>query len=255
MRRPGLVPLLAIASLAACSAAEAPAPITLSYPYNAVEEPRAERSRALAEKVAGAYVRVLVYAKGEARDGPGRTIVNGASGTVIDPRGLVVTTAHIAKDRRFAAEVTTMDGRTHQATIIDVAPARELALLKVDAGASLVGPELADPEFLTAGEPVFGIGTPNNVPGVVSFGHVISPRRSERISYAEYGFDDAIKLAMEIEPGHSGGPVFDARGRLVGVLASFGLGDTRRVPYVSTRLAYAIPVSAVTAYRASVAPF
>jgi S1-C subfamily serine protease len=246
--------LLAAASLAACSAAEVPAPITLSYPYSASEEPGVERSKVLARRVAGAYVRVLVYEQSDARDAPARTIVNGGSGAIVDARGLVLTTAHIAKDRRFAAEVMTMDGRTHQATIVDVAPSRELALLKVEPSPSLAAPERADPRFLAAGQPVFGIGTPDNVSGVVSFGHILSPQHPDRITYAEYGFDNAIEIDMEIEPGHSGGPVFDAEGRLIGLLASFALGDTRRVPYVSTRLAYAIPISAVAAYLASVAP-
>lgn len=198
-------------------------------------------------------MQVLVYERSDGRDAPTRAVVNGASGTIVDERGLVVTAAHIAKDRRFAAEVTTADGMVHQATILDVAPARELALLKIAPGSGVEVPERADPGSLRAGQPVMAIGTPDNVPGVVSFGRIISPRRTERISYAEYGFDDAIELAMEIEPGHSGGPVFDTEGRLIGVLASFGLGDTRRVPYVSTRLAYAIPISGVAAYLVEVA--
>jgi len=47
--------------------------------------------------------------------------VNGASGTVVSRGGLVITPAHIAKDRSFEVEVTTMDGRSHPATILDIA--------------------------------------------------------------------------------------------------------------------------------------
>lgn len=255
MRGAALALVTLLIALSACSTPEPPAPIALSYPYDPPQGLDTDRYHSLARTVAGAYVQVLVYEKGGGSDAPGRAVVNGASGTIVDDRGLVVTAAHIAKDRRFAAEVTTADGKVHQATILDVAPARELALLKIAPGPGVEAPERADPESLRAGQPVVAIGTPDNVPGVVSFGRILNPRRTDRIAYAEYGFDDAIELAMEIEPGHSGGPVFDAEGRLIGVLASFGLGDTRRVPYVSTRLAYAIPITAVASYLNDVATY
>jgi hypothetical protein len=48
-------------------------------------------------------------------------------------------------------------------------------------------------------------------------------RRSQRIAYAESGYDDGIELETETGPGHSGGPTFDTEDRLIGVLASFDL--------------------------------
>lgn len=246
--------LMLLISLAACTTPDVPTPIALSYPYSVDQELDSDRYHHLARRIAGAYVRVLVYEKGHERDVPSRTVVNGASGTIVDPRGFVVTAAHIAKDRRYAVEITTMDGQVHQAKIVDVAPARELALLKINSTASLEAAICADSRSLQAGQPVLSIGTPNNDLGVVSFGYVTKARRPERITYAEYGYDAAIELAMVIEPGHSGGPVFDTDGCLIGVLASFGLGDTGHVPYVSTHLAYAIPASAVAAYFAENIP-
>lgn len=254
MRRAGLAALSLIVPLAACQPADIAAPVVLTCPHGAGEDCLAGGSGALARAVAGTYVRVVIYEPGSARDMPGRAIVNGASGTIVDRRGLVVTPAHIAKDRRFAAAVTTIDGRVHPAAIVDVAPARELALLKIAPGPGIRTPDQADPRSLRSGQPVLAIGTPNNTPGVVSHGHVRAPRLDQRIAYAEYGYDDAIELDMEIEPGHSGGPLFDTEGRLVGMLASFGLGNTRQVPYVSTRLAYAIPAPAIADYLAEVAP-
>ena len=83
---------------------------------------------------------------------------------------------------------------------------------------------------------------------MVTVGVVANPCRGLRIEYGEYGYDNAIELRMEVEPGHSGGPVFDTEGRLIGMVASFGLGDTQRVPYVSTMIAYAVPAAAIAAY-------
>jgi S1-C subfamily serine protease len=107
---------------------------------------------------------------------------------------------------------------------------------------------LAHAGDLRVGRRVVSIGTPNNRKGVVTVGVIVNSRRSLRIEYGEYGYDDAVELRMEVEPGHSGGPVFDTADRLIGMVASFGLGDTQRVPYVSTMIAYAVPAAAIVAY-------
>lgn len=240
-----------VLALAGCAGAAPPPPVTLTYPYPIEESARFEGHRRLAERVAGSYVRVLVYA--DSAD-EGIDIVNGASGAIVDARGYVVTPAHIAKNSRFKARVTTMDGRERPATIVHVAPGRELSLLRIDPFPGMQVARLADSGIMPAGRPVVSIGTPNNKKGVVTVGIVANPRRGLRIEYGEYGYDNAIELRMEVEPGHSGGPVFDAQGRLVGMVASFGLGDTRLVPYVSTMIAYAVPAAAISAYLEDARP-
>ena len=169
MSRRGIATLALALALAACAPPQAPAPITLFYPYAAEQGLNLDRLRALAQQVAGAYVRVLVYQEGRGSEMPSRSVVNGASGTIIDPRGFIVTAAHIAKDARYSVEVTTIDGRVRPATIIDIAPERELAVLKIDPVQGLEAPKRADPGSLRPGEQVLGIGTPNNRPGAVSF--------------------------------------------------------------------------------------
>ena len=245
--RPFSLPILLAlaAALGACAGPLPPRPVTLTYPYRIEHGARFDRHKRLAQLVAGAYVRVLVYA--ESAD-EGIAIVNGASGVIVDGRGYLVTPAHIAKKARFKAKVTTMDGRERPATIVHIAPERELALLKIDPFPGMEAARLAPSESVGAGRRVVSIGTPNNRKGVVTVGVVANPRRGLRIEYGEYGYDNAIELRMEVEPGHSGGPVFDTEGRLIGMVASFGLGDTQRVPYVSTMIAYAVPAAAIAAY-------
>ena len=235
--------------IAGCAGPPPPRPVTLTYPYGIEDSARFEGHERLAQRIAGSYVRDLVYADSAEE---GIAIVNGASGAIVDARGYVVTPAHIAKNMRFKARVTTMDGRQRPATIVHIAPGRELALLKIDPFPGMQVARLADAQDVRAGRRVVSIGTPNNRKGVVAFGIVLNPRRGRRIDYGEYGYDDAIELRMEVEPGHSGGPVFDTEGRLIGIVASFGLGDTQRVPYVSTMIAYAVPAAAIAAYLGEV---
>jgi S1-C subfamily serine protease len=225
-------------------------PADLAFPYEDAKEPPAQAVRRLAEAVKGAYVQVTILgssaADGRRREG----VVDGASGTIVDPRGYLVTAAHIAKDRRNRARITTLDGRVLDAAILDVAAERELALLKLAPFPGMVAARLGAPGGLVGGGAVLALGTPGNRRGAVTLGRVRLPRREAPIRYGAYGYDGAMELAMEVEPGFSGGPLFDSCGRLLGMIASFGLGDPGRQPYVSTGLAYAVPARALQAYLA-----
>ena len=174
--------------------------------------------------------------------------VSGASGTVVDPAGYVVTAAHIALGTRYRAEITTVDGRVYPARIVDVDPSRELALLRIEAPPRLAAPRFADPSRLRVGDRVLAIGTPINKKGVVSVGAVARTRYPRRIQYGRYGYDDAIVLRMAVEPGHSGGPVFNMRGELIGIIGSFALPKPGRRSGPPPERAFAIPASAIAAY-------
>lgn len=226
----------------------APEPIQLSYLEAPAPFSWPGDYRRLAEKASGAYVRVVIYGETEDEGMPAVAAVNGASGTIVDPRGYVISAAHVVQHTRFHAKVTTTDGQVREGSILHVDPARELALLKIAPFPGMAVAPVGRRGLLRVGQMVLAIGAPGNRPGVVSPGRVANPRRAERIDYDAYGFNDAVELDMVVEPGHSGGPLFDAEGRLVGIIAGFGLGDTRRVPYISTRVGYAVPASAVAAY-------
>ncbi|MFO0998195.1 MAG: serine protease [Alphaproteobacteria bacterium] len=244
---------------AACGSAdraakpEGAAPIALSYHRSVTEDEfRFDGYQRVVQASAGAYVRVIVRGRGD--DGPGSKemaggIVNGASGTIIARSGLIITAAHIAIDPKLDAEIITLDGRAHKARILRVDPARELAVLQMQPFAGMQVAELADSARLAKGDPVFAVGTPGNRPGVVSLGRVVESRRASRLEYNGYGFDDAIKLKIDVEPGNSGGPVFDRDGRVIGIVASFVLGDVdASKPTPPPRLAYAVPSNSIRAF-------
>lgn len=240
--------MIAVLLLPSCQpTAVQPAPPSLTFPYNHASTVKAYEWSASA--MAASYVSVHVFdVVKPVRGAPRRVAVNGGSGTIIDPRGYVVTAAHIAKDPRFLVEVTSVDGRIHGGEIVAVSPREDLALIQIVPFSGMQAARPAVGQELTVGDALMGIGTPNGRMGVVTVGRVLEARRQKRIDYAEYGYDDAIVLRMIVEPGHSGGPLFNATGELVGLLASFGLGDTSRTPYVPTEIAFAIPSSKIAAY-------
>lgn len=253
MNRLRLVICVLSAVLAGCLAgAPKTQRVVLSYPYGEEEALRFDGYRELAERLSPSYVRVLILDQAARTSGGknrgGQPIINGASGFIVDPRGYVITVAHIALDTRFTAEVTTVDGRVHEAAIIHVDPARELAVLKIQPFAGMQVAKLADSRQVQKGQYVLAIGTPDNRKGVVALGTVVDPKWPQRLEYIGYGYDDAIKMHIDVQPGHSGGPVFNRKGETIGIVASFALGDLSKTPYVSPKLAYAVPSNAIRAY-------
>lgn len=225
-----------------------PVPMTISYPFG--ETPAFPGHRAVAQQALSSYVRLTVYERGDGpppRDLTGRTIVI-ASGTLVGHSGYLVTAAHIARDPHFGVRVRTADGRNHEAKILDVAPGKELALLRMDTPPSQPVAPLGGPAPPPRGAPVLAMGSPHLGAAAVSLGCVRLPKRHHRLTYNEWGFDNGIELYMEVESGNSGGPVLDAKGRIVGMIASYLLGDTTRPKYVSPGIAFAVPAGSIRAY-------
>ncbi|MBT5413010.1 MAG: trypsin-like peptidase domain-containing protein, partial [Rhodospirillaceae bacterium] len=207
----------------------------------------------IAEAAAPSYVRVIIEdraaaAKSSREAGTGRSVVNGASGTIVDSSGLVVTAAHIALNTAYKATVVTVDGVRRPAEILTVARDRELALLRIAPFAGMRPAVFADSDSVQDGQQIVAIGTPDNKPGIVSPGYVVQAKRPTRLEYNGFGYNDAIKLKVDALPGHSGGPVVDTQGRLIGILASFVLPATDGPGAVLPRLAYAVPSNAIRAF-------
>ena len=243
---------MALFALAGCTGgAEAPPPlrlIALSYPYLTAEQSRIQGFRDLAERVAPGYVELTILQPGQMPPGERRGVIHVASGIIVDRAGHVLTAAHIARGTDYYARVRLTDGQLRDARILNVAPLRELALLQIAPVAELSPAALAEPDSLKRGDFVMAIGSPGGRAGVVSLGTVRLPDIKQRLNYNEWGFDHALEMSMEVESGHSGGPVFDRDGKVVGMIAGYELGDTTRTPYVSPHIAYAVPVADMRRY-------
>lgn len=237
----------AVIALAVADAAAA-AEITLSYPYLTDEEARVEGYRALAERVSHAYVHVVIIYPGNPVTGADRGVLQQASGIIVSGDGQVVTAAHIARTPKNEAKVVTRDGREHAARILRVDPTHDLALLRIAPYPGMAVARLGDPAKLKRGDFLLAVGSPSRGRGAVTLGFVRVPKIDESIPYNQWRIEDAIEIAMEVESGHSGGPVFNRAGELVGMVAGYELGDTTRTPYVSPRITYAVPATGIRAF-------
>jgi S1-C subfamily serine protease len=133
------------------------------------------------------------------------------AGTIWHPEGLIVINAHVVD--RQDLKVMLADGRTLPARLLAHDADLDLAALKVDA-TDLPTIELGRSQQLQSGQWVMALGHPWGVPGAVTAGVVIGlgPHPEGILDRR-----DLIQVNLPLRPGHSGGPLVDARSRLVGI--------------------------------------
>jgi serine protease Do len=151
------------------------------------------------------------------------------SGVIVDPDGYIITNAHVVKGaQRVRVQLTPpTDASDSQvraslgvgdhlppvdAKIVGIAPAIDLAVLKID-GKDLPSVPFADYTKLKKGQLVLAFGNPEGLENSVTMGIISAvARQADPANAAVY-----IQTDAPINPGSSGGPLVDTNGNLVGI--------------------------------------
>jgi serine protease Do len=154
-----------------------------------------------------------------------RSRAGGGSGTIWSRDGLIVTNSHVVPGEK--AEVLTRDDRRFEAALVARDELRDLAALRIDAP-GLDAVEVGDSTALRVGEIVLAVGNPWGRRGVVSAGIVMSI--GEATEENRVPLYEAIRADVQLAPGSSGGPLADARGRVIGINTMIAGGMAVAVP-------------------------
>lgn len=161
------------------------------------------------------------------------------SGFVWDKEGHIITNYHVIQgaDR---ATVTLSDRTTLEATLVGVAPEKDLAVLKIDAPRNKLIPiPLGTSDNLRVGQNVYAIGNPFGLDQTLTTG-IVSALGREIESVAGVPIRDVVQTDAAINPGNSGGPLLDSSGRLIGVNTAIYSPSG-----ASAGIGFSIPVDAV----------
>ena len=148
----------------------------------------------------------VVNVKTVKQDGEG----NG-SGFILTPDGFILTNDHVVRGC-FASRiaVTCGHGRTVPAELIGRCSQYDLAVIRV-AERNLAAVKLGDSDKLRVGQIAIGIGHPIGLDTTVTAGIISGLHRSVA------GCTDLIQTDAALNPGNSGGPLVDSKGRVIGI--------------------------------------
>jgi 2-alkenal reductase len=151
------------------------------------------------------------------------------SGFVVSKDGLVLTSAHVitnagsSPDQIDAASnvyIQYADGDRVQAAIVGYDPFDDVGVLRVRPSDHVVAPvPLGNSSRVVVGEPVAAIGSPFDNQSSLTVGVVSATRRAIDSLTSQYSIVDAIQTDAPINHGNSGGPLFNARGQVIGINA------------------------------------
>ncbi len=133
------------------------------------------------------------------------------SGFIVSGEGIILTNAHVVKD---ASEVTVKltDRREFRAKVLGADPKTDVAVLKIEAD-NLPTVQLGSTRDLKPGEWVLAIGSPFGFDNTVTAGVVSAKGRS----LPDDSFVPFIQTDVAVNPGNSGGPLFNSRGEVVAI--------------------------------------
>jgi len=150
--------------------------------------------------------------------GATRPVSASGSGVVLDPRGFIVTNAHVVAGAR-SLDVVFADGRRQVAEIVGTdSPFTDIAVVKVSAK-DLDTLPLGDSDALTPGQRVVAIGSAlGDFRNTVTEGVISGLHRTWR----EGGIvlEDLIQTDAAINHGNSGGPLVNTQGQVIGINTS-----------------------------------
>ena len=218
------------AALRASGVLNDPASTAMAGPQLRIESD-ASTVIAAVNKVSPAIVQIV------ANDGAGSTAIG--SGIIYDPRGWILTNAHVVKGAKTII-VRLNDDRRLAGTTYGFDTLTDLAVVKIDGIPDLTMAALGDSSSLLVGQLAIAIGSPLGLayPNSVSRGIVSALGRDIEVPASESApatsLHSLIQTDASINPGNSGGPLVDGSGRVIGI--------TTAEAQTATGIGFAIPI-------------
>ena len=196
-----------------------------------------EAYQLVAQKIRPSVVSVQATRVGGIGQRPTITESGQGSGVIMSDEGYILTNEHVIRDAKYI-NITLYDRRVYNARLVGTADKyNDLAVLKIDAN-GLIPAEWGDSDDLEVGSIVWAIGSPFGLDQTVTSGIISAKNRYDR----EAPQQELLQTDAAVNPGNSGGPLVDSKGRVVGINTSIH-GDQFRgisfaVPSIQAKFVY-----------------
>lgn len=163
------------------------------------------------------------------------------TGFVIDLEGHVLTNFHVIEGADVF-QIELWDGTKAVANVIGTDPANDLAVLRISVQPQRLHPvSFADSDLARVGEPVFAIGNPFGQQFSVTTGVISGVGRTSDSSFTNRRIRDVLQTDAALNPGNSGGPLFNAAGQVLGINTSITTPDVGTNEPFFVGLGFAVP--------------
>ncbi len=170
----------------------------------------------------------------------------GGSGVLISKDGFAITNFHVVQPCGPFMQCGLSDGSLHDAVLVGLDPTGDVALIKLLGSGEYPVATLGNSDLLQAGDWCYVAGNPfllaTDFRPTISFGLISGVHRYQYPSGTLLEYTDCIQTDAAVNPGNSGGPLFNDRGELVGINGRCSFEKRGRV---NVGVGYAISINQI----------
>lgn len=190
---------------------------------------------------------VLAYQQAEAA----------GTGMVMTADGLVLTNNHVVEGSTSISVTIVSTGKTYKASVVGTDPSHDVAVLQLEDASGLTPARFGDSSTVAVGDAVTAVGNaggdggePTVAPGhVTALGQEITA--SDRDGSNPEQLTNLIQVDANLQPGESGGPLYDSQGNVIGMDTAGGVNRLRSA--TTSNEGYAIPINDAMAIAEQIA--
>lgn len=139
------------------------------------------------------------------------------SGMIIHPAGYILTCHHVVEGMDMMRIKIGLEKELYQGKQVLVQPEKDIAIIKIEAKKRLLPIQFASSERAAIGSKVFAIGNPFGFDHTVTTG--ILSGKNRQVSTEKHDYKLVLQTDAALNPGNSGGPLFNAQGKVIGMNA------------------------------------
>ncbi len=177
-----------------------------------------------------------------APDGP----AGGGSGVVISPDGYAVTNFHVIQPCGVAMRCGLPDGKVYDTVLVGVDPTGDIALVKLLGRDDFPFAALGDSDTVRIGDEAVVMGNPfllaSDYKPCISYGIVSGTHRYQYPAGTFLEYTDCLQTDAAVNPGNSGGPLFNIQGELIGINGRCSFEKRGRI---NVGIGYAVSINQV----------